>query len=157
MLGDSSGGLFAQQEAQEALAAGIVSIIPSTAQGIVVKVSSTAPVSRNRYYVVNNGAAESMRPPRAAQFDTNLISNLRAAMYQEGLGTWFSAVIRVDRNGVVDATFNYDDEPEWDAPVDSIAYLTDLEAFPRDVENQPPWLQQKIAEGVKRRSELGFE
>ena len=78
-------------------------------------------------------------------------------MYQEGLGTWFSAVIRVDRNGVVDATFNYDDEPEWDAPVDSIAYLTDQEAFPRDVENQPPWLQQKIAEGVKRRSELGFE
>ncbi|MBS4102571.1 hypothetical protein [Tsukamurella paurometabola] len=156
MLGDSSGGLFAQQEAQNALAAGIVPIIPSTAQGIVLKVSATAPMSRNRYYVEDGGVSASMRPPRAAQFDTNLISDLRAAMYQEGLGTWFSAVIRVDREGSFDATFNYDDEPEWDAPVDPIVYLTDQETFPRDVENQPQWLQEKIAEGARRRHELGL-
>lgn len=33
-------------------------------------------------------------------------------MYQDGLGTWFSAVIRVDRNGMVDETFNCDEEPD---------------------------------------------
>lgn len=110
----------------------------------------------NEYYLEKDGGElDSVRRPR--EFDVRLLSNLRTAMYQEGLGTWFSAVFRVDRDGQVDATFNYDDEPEWDAPIDPIAYLTDQEVFPRSVENQPPWLQEKIAEGMKRRRELGVQ
>lgn len=152
------GGLFVQQQAQEALATALAEFIPEGAVAVVIKLSCTAPTSRHRYYGESaDGERTSMRPPRSAQFDTGLISNLRAAMYQDGLGTWFSAVIRVDRNATVDATFNYADEPEWDAPVDPIAYLTDHEHFPREVENQPQWLQEKIAEGRKRRREFGFE
>ena len=85
-------------------------------------------------------------------FDRRLITRLREAMYQPGLGTWFSAVLRVDRSGAVDGRFDYESEPEWDAPVDSIAYVTDFEKYPRDIENQPEWLQAKLAEGYERRA-----
>ncbi|WP_181064465.1 hypothetical protein [Pseudoclavibacter sp. AY1F1] len=33
-----------------------------------------------------------------------------------------------------------------DAPVDAVAYLTDLEQFPRDEVNQPAWLKAKLVE-----------
>lgn len=156
MLGSNGGGLFAQQEAQGALAAAAVGMITDDAVAVVIRTSRTAPTSMNEYYLEkDDGELDSVRRPR--DFDVRLLSNLRTAMYQEGLGTWFSAVIRVDRDSQVDATFNYDDEPEWDAPIDPIAYLTDQEVFPRSVENQRPWLQEKIAEGMKRRRELGVQ
>ncbi|WP_245548359.1 hypothetical protein [Gordonia araii] len=88
-------------------------------------------------------------------FDRDVISRLREAMYQGGLGTWFSAVLIVDRSGSVDGQFNYDSEPEWDAPVDPVVYVTDQEKLPRDVENQPDWLKAKLAEGLARREERG--
>ncbi|NMD55857.1 MULTISPECIES: hypothetical protein [Tsukamurella] len=155
MFGNSR-GIHAQHEAQAALSAAVVQLIPPDATALRITASLLDPVSLYTFDAeADDGSVEYVRRPRG--LDLGLIRNLRAAMYQDGLGTWFSAVIRVDRSGAVDATFNYDDEPEWDAPVDSIAYLTDQETFPRDVEKQPPWLQEKIAEGVKRRRELGFE
>lgn len=151
----SEGGLFAQQQAQEALASAVAQVIPEGAAAVVIRASSLQPVSLFTFDAeAGDGSVEFMMRPRG--FDLDLISNLRTAMYQDGLGTWFSAVIRVDRNGTVDATFNYDDEPDWDT-VDPIAYLTDHEHFPRDVANQPSWLQEKIAEGRKRRREFGIE
>ena len=77
---------------------------------------------------------------------------MRDVMYRPGVGTWFSAVLRVDRSGSVDGEFNYDEEPEWAAPVDPIAYLTDFEKYPRDIENQPEWLRIKLTEGNERRN-----
>ncbi|MCS3781603.1 hypothetical protein [Tsukamurella ocularis] len=155
-MGGKGRRLVAQQEAQGALAAAAVGTITADAVAVVIRTSRTAPTSMNEYYLEKDGGElDSVRRPR--EFDVRLLSNLRTAMYQEGLGTWFSAVFRVDRDGQVDATFNYDDEPEWDAPIDPIAYLTDQEVFPRSVENQPPWLQEKIAEGMKRRRELGVQ
>ncbi|GAB11463.1 hypothetical protein GOARA_070_00020 [Gordonia araii NBRC 100433] len=72
---------------------------------------------------------------------------------KKAIGTWFSAVLRIDRSGAVDGQFDYDSEPEWDAPVDPIAYVADQEKYPRDVENQPDWLKAKLAEGLARRRE----
>lgn len=115
--------LVAQQEAQPALAAAAVGMITADAVAVVIRTSRTAPTSMNEYYLEKDDGElelDSVRRPR--EFDVRVLSNLRTAMYQEGLGTWFSAVIRVDRDGQVDATFNYDDEPEWDAPIDPIAY-----------------------------------
>ncbi|MFZ4842307.1 hypothetical protein [Mycetocola saprophilus] len=72
---------------------------------------------------------------------------LRAACYREGGGTWFSARIVVTSAGEATADYNYDQEPEWDAPVDSVLYTNDQDRYPRDESAQPAWLKQKIAEG----------
>lgn len=72
---------------------------------------------------------------------------LRAACYRERGGTWFSAKIVVTAAGSAQAEYNYDQEPEWDAPVDSVLYTNDQDQYPRDETAQPAWLRQRIAEG----------
>ncbi len=52
--------------------------------------------------------------------------------------------------GGATAEYNYDSEPEWDVPIDPIAYVTDQEKFPRHEEHQPDWLKQRLAEGRAR-------
>ncbi|MEP9395109.1 hypothetical protein ABLE94_23020 [Gordonia sp. VNK1] len=96
-----------------------------------------------------NGRSENIAP--SGGFDDDTLTAMRDAMYQPGLGTWFSAVLRVDPSGGIDGEFNYDDEPQWAAPVDPIAYVTDAKKYPRDVKLQPEWLQAKLADGHGRR------
>ncbi|HEY3504280.1 MAG TPA: hypothetical protein VGN37_16030 [Actinocatenispora sp.] len=145
------GGLFARQEAQDLLGAEVARYIPSGSAAVVIEISALAPVSSFLFWSeARDGSRESI--PMDMDFDTALIARLRQAMYRSGAGTWFSAVVRVDRSGVVDGHFDYDSEPDWDAPVDPIAYLTDAEKYPRDVENQPDWLRAKLAEGYGRRA-----
>ncbi|RLP80780.1 hypothetical protein D9V34_00770 [Mycetocola lacteus] len=78
------------------------------------------------------------------------IDKLRAACYREGAGTWFSATITVTEQGTTNAEYNYDNEPEWDTPIDPAAYVEDQEFFPRDLSAQPQWLRQRLAEGQAR-------
>ncbi|MFZ4842310.1 hypothetical protein [Mycetocola saprophilus] len=73
--------------------------------------------------------------------------NLRAACYRAGTGTWFSAVFTVTSQGAATAEYNYDEEPDWGAPIDAALYANDQDIFPRDETAQPDWLKQKIAEG----------
>ncbi|WP_245548446.1 hypothetical protein [Gordonia araii] len=139
-----------QQQAQAEVGAEVLKHFPDGADVVVIEISETYPTSLYMYYSqYADGTTESM--PMDMDFDDEVFSRLREAMYQEGLGTWFSAVLRIDRSGAVDGQFDYDSEPEWDAPVDPIAYVTDQERYPRDVENQPDWLKAKLAEGLARR------
>ncbi|WP_415855654.1 hypothetical protein [Sinomonas sp. G460-2] len=78
------------------------------------------------------------------------LKDLRSACYRENEGTWFSARIEVAEFGNLAAEFNYDDEPEWDAPPDPVAYVNDFEVFPRDEAHQPEWLKKQLAEGNKK-------
>jgi hypothetical protein len=73
------------------------------------------------------------------------LRKLRAASYRDGSGTWFGLRLTVLPDGTAKAEYNYDDEPEWDAPVDPVVYVNDLKKFPRDEEHQPEWLRQKVA------------
>ncbi|MFZ4842302.1 hypothetical protein [Mycetocola saprophilus] len=75
---------------------------------------------------------------------------LRQACYREGTGTWFSATITVTAQGAANAEYNYDNEPNWDTPIDPAAYVEDQEFFPRDLSAQPQWLRQRLAEGQAR-------
>ncbi|MFZ4842305.1 hypothetical protein [Mycetocola saprophilus] len=75
------------------------------------------------------------------------VRKLRAACYREGAGTWFSAKITVTARGTANAEYNYDNEPNWDTPIDPAAYVEDQEFFPRDISAQPEWLRQRLAEG----------
>lgn len=74
-----------------------------------------------------------------------LMRELRAAMYEEGKGTFFTAnVVVTASDGSVQTRFEYDEEPDWDMVPGQ--YLVDLEAFPRDEEHRPEWLRARIAE-----------
>lgn len=83
-----------------------------------------------------------------------LLDELREIMYTRGAGTWFSATFRVvkEASGETSATasFNYDDEPEWNFPPDPGMYALDLEDFPRDEENIPDWLRARLSEARKK-------
>lgn len=82
-------------------------------------------------------------PPDSAQ----RLKQLRAAMYEPGRGTWFSAVITVKRNDEAAFVFNYTDDPHW-TPVSPAVFTLDQERFPRDEQHIPAWLRQKLAEGA---------
>lgn len=75
----------------------------------------------------------------------HLLFELRTVMYVPGAGTWFSVEIEVTPDGRTQTRFNYDEEPAWTLPRDDETYVDDLERFPRDEENQPDWLRQKVA------------
>ena len=74
-------------------------------------------------------------------------------MYSQGSGAWFSATFRVVREksgeASANASFNYDEEPEWYFSVDPGQYAIDLEDFPRDEENIPDWLRERLSEAKK--------
>ncbi|CAM3957138.1 hypothetical protein [Janibacter anophelis] len=74
-----------------------------------------------------------------------LMRELRAAMYEPGKGTFYTANFVVTAaDGSVRTDFEYDAEPDWDMVPGQ--YLVDLEAFPRDEEHRPEWLRARIAE-----------
>ncbi|MGY4644701.1 hypothetical protein [Cellulomonas sp. URHB0016] len=82
---------------------------------------------------------------------------MRDVMYVEGSGTWFTFELRIEAPGSVTSRFNYDDEPDWKAPVPAGAYVTDQHSYPRDVEHQPAWLRDKLEAGWARMNELAPE
>lgn len=79
---------------------------------------------------------------------TQLVRDLRAAMYRPGAGTWFAARIAVTRDGTADADFDYDNEPEWTRLVEPAWYTQDLEKFPRDDSAIPDWLRARLSEAT---------
>ncbi len=91
----------------------------------------------------------------SGRFDSDLVRSLRKVMYRPGAGTWYGAIFDANPGGSLTSSFNYDEEPEWDAPVDPIAYVTDQQKFPRDEANQPDWLKQRLAEGRAHLTERG--
>jgi hypothetical protein len=71
---------------------------------------------------------------------------LRAGMYQEGRGTWFSMTYTIQSSGKYNVDFNYDDRPGLVLPPSAREYAHDLENFPRHPENIPDWLREKLRE-----------
>lgn len=74
------------------------------------------------------------------------MDDLRHSMYQEGMGTWFTATIKIDRALKYTTDFDYDSEPEFVPQISPGSFAEDLEHFPRDEGNIPAWLRQKLAE-----------
>lgn len=99
-----------------------------------------------------DGTSGEAFPPREI---SGLLKELREVMYSQGSGTWLSATFRVVREASgetsANASFNYDEEPEWYFSVDPVQYALDLEDFPRDEENIPDWLRDRLSE-AKRKS-----
>ncbi|KQW08037.1 hypothetical protein ASC66_03575 [Leifsonia sp. Root4] len=148
-------GISAERDAFNSVGVGLYRLMQNGDSKIVYLASMTAPVTYERVRAFNpDGRLASTEGPfRSVRIPSELseaLGQLRAASSRTGTGTWFSAIIAVNADGSASAEYNYEREPEWDAPVDPIAYLTDHEKFPRDEVHQPKWLQQKLAEGRAR-------
>ncbi|PSL08134.1 hypothetical protein CLV30_101101 [Haloactinopolyspora alba] len=72
---------------------------------------------------------------------------LRAAMYEQGKGTWYLATITIDENGQIRADFDYENPPfggihdktPGSGHADSDLLLEDHKKFLRDQELLPEW------------------
>ncbi|MGO2750329.1 MAG: hypothetical protein ACTIA6_09790 [Pseudoclavibacter sp.] len=151
-------GFFAEKIASDDLARALAGQLRQGDEAMVMLCSALAPVSLEQTRAIRPDARavsdgvhyESLRTPDSV---SDARRALRAASYRDGAGTWFSAKFTVTAAGAFTAEYNYNDEPEWDVPVDSIAYVTDQKHFPRDEEHQPEWLKAKLAEGRVRIAE----
>jgi hypothetical protein len=94
--------------------------------------------------VVEHENGESKTFDTDAMIDVYL-NKLRAGMYVEGKGTWFSLEYVITRPGKFKVHYNYDDDPGLTFAT-AKAFTNDLKYFPRDPENIPDWLHAKLRE-----------
>ncbi|MFF8764240.1 hypothetical protein ACF07Q_06960 [Nocardiopsis dassonvillei] len=80
-----------------------------------------------------------------------LLDDLRAGMYKDGKGTWFSMEYVITRPGRFKVRYNYDDDPHILFPT-AWGFTNDLKYFPRDEENIPDWLHEKLREEAEGRA-----
>jgi hypothetical protein len=80
-----------------------------------------------------------------------MIDELRAGMYQEGKGTWFSFEYVITPPGKFNVTYNYDEDPAITFPT-AFGFTNDLKYFPRDEEYVPDWLREKLQEEAEGRA-----
>ncbi|MDL4773662.1 hypothetical protein [Actinomadura xylanilytica] len=87
-----------------------------------------------------------MEPAMPSMKAMEIMEELRSGMYQPGKGAWFVARYELARSGRYSVDFDYDSEPEFEFPIAPSSYAEDLEYFPRDDQNVPLWLRQKLDE-----------
>ncbi|WP_152487018.1 hypothetical protein [Nocardiopsis halotolerans] len=72
------------------------------------------------------------------------LREMRSGMYAAGTGTWYTAYYEIERPASYRVRYDYENEPHFDEPRDDASYLLDLEHFPRDEENVPAWLRERL-------------
>lgn len=82
----------------------------------------------------------------------SLMDELRAGMYQEGKGTWFSMRYVISRPGKFNVDFDYDEDPGITFPT-SQGFTKDLRYFPCEEANIPEWLREKLREEAEGRAD----
>ncbi|WP_207454262.1 antitoxin YezG family protein [Herbiconiux sp. SYSU D00978] len=88
-----------------------------------------------------DGAVASVDPGVAFHRD---VKQLRELMYREGVGTWFTMILTLDKSGSADVQFDYDGEPRVGFELAAGAFRLDAERFPREPEHTPAWLRTKL-------------
>jgi hypothetical protein len=81
---------------------------------------------------------------------------LRAGMYKENEGTWFSLKLKLWSEGRYRTEFNYEDPPQFLFSPDPGEHLRELRIFPRTEDFTPPWLREKIDEEHSYRARQRF-
>lgn len=74
----------------------------------------------------------------------DLFAELRDGMRQKGKGTWFTAVLTIERSGKYSIEYDYDNEPAFVPQLTDGAYALDYDYFRRDDEHTPDWLRRKL-------------
>lgn len=95
-----------------------------------------------------DGTTRRKSPPAGMSMMTD---DLRAGMYQEGKGTWFSFEYVITPPGKFNVDYNYDDDPGITFPT-AHGFTNDLKYFPRDEEYMTDWLHEKLREEAEGRA-----
>ncbi|GAA2252920.1 hypothetical protein GCM10010402_05100 [Actinomadura luteofluorescens] len=74
---------------------------------------------------------------------TGLLMDLRRALYVSEWGTWFSMTMIVEPGSVL-CLYNRDFDPLWDPPIPVECWRRDQIVMPRDGENVPGWLRDRL-------------
>src|SRR4051812_12447597 len=90
---------------------------------------------------LDNGDHQRVPAPRELM---KPLGKLRKGMYAEGLGTWYSMHMVIDRPDTFHARFNRDDEPPFRTPPAPDQYVLDMERYPRTPENTPDWFRARL-------------
>ncbi|MET9492380.1 hypothetical protein [Nocardia sp. NPDC006630] len=146
--GDSANRTIDQSSVLQTVGQALVDAVPFGWKQIRFEFLGTVQIDAARLDVVgDDGAAERYSTPRVAwrQFD-----QLRSAMYQPEVGTWYTARYVIDRSGEFTIEFDYEHEPDFVPPLTAGAYALDFEHFPRDDAHTPDWLRDKLLECLPR-------
>jgi hypothetical protein len=92
-------------------------------------------------------------PPPLAREPTSpafreALADLRACTTRAGQGAWFTIRLRVRADGEVDASYDFDTEPHFIPPIEPSGFVRDLEQYPREADQQPAWLRERLSWGV---------
>jgi hypothetical protein len=95
-----------------------------------------------------DGTTQRKSPPPEVSF---MLDKLRAGMYQEGKGTWFSLEYVITPPGKFNVNYNYDEDPGITFPT-AFGFTNDLKYFPRNEDYIPDWLREKLQEEAEGRA-----
>lgn len=71
---------------------------------------------------------------------------LRAGMYQQGVGTWFTATVKLTRPNRYEVQFDNEGELAWGQRPPVAALDEERRMFPRDPQHTPGWLRRGAGE-----------
>lgn len=140
----------AQQELLRQIGMRILADVPENWQRITYSIQSV--VDHSSAEVVVEFPDGTSRRESFSPEVFSLTDELRAGMYQEGKGTWFSMRYVISRPGKFTVDFNYDEDPGITFPT-SRGFTLDLRRFPRDEANIPGWLRVKLREEAEGRAD----
>jgi hypothetical protein len=143
---DAPIGFEAQRTPMQEIAQAIYALLPADCETVLFTVRMTDPFMQA---TVNANRADGSVAHLSLPLDVlDSVEELRASMYKPGVGAWFTANFTANQAGDVDATFDYDNEPDWAHAVDPLIYINDLKEFPRDDGHIPEWLRRDIAKSA---------
>ncbi|GAA4427263.1 hypothetical protein GCM10023169_27010 [Georgenia halophila] len=74
------------------------------------------------------------------------MAEIRQASYEEGKGTWLAALVTLERGGKLTLNIDRSSEQKWTKPPEPGDYTEDLKRYPREAENIPDWMREKLDE-----------
>lgn len=90
------------------------------------------------------------RPVRPDPQVVQLLGALRTAMYQQGRGTWVSAVLEFAPSAQPVTEFVLDEEPRWRRTPPPVGFVDELRFFPREDRFVPDWLRPRVGSPAAR-------
>ncbi|WAE74281.1 hypothetical protein OUQ99_03935 [Streptomonospora nanhaiensis] len=142
-------GPLEQQEALVSIASSLPKYFPPNWKAAIYHVEIMG-LSADEFIEVEQEDGEIVRtdlPPDSGM----KCMKLRAGMYKENEGTWFSFKLKLWSEGTYRSEFNYEDPPKFLFGPDLNEYARDIKLFPRSEDFTPAWLQEKIDEANSAR------
>lgn len=139
-------GPLEQQQALEELAGAMVDVAPEGWRQLTYVACRVGAYDRD-LLIFRAGDEAVYRLPVPDGVDTP-VEKLKQNLYSpdKGTGTWLTMTVSVHETMKYSADYNYDSEPDSALEVSALAYLQEMERFPRSQEHVPEWMRHKLEE-----------